>query len=838
MKLVRIKINNRVDRVFNFDGQPTQYNNHYIIRNGNYGEPRELFSIQESASIIDGRNIEPLAIIKTDQTEGKNTLEVTLGKKNNKSVGIKFVEYVRDRREYVCTMKKPEANDTWEVIFKLEGSDSCISIFLHFASTIYDAIIDFGSEASQACWYKDGNKRDINITKSINSISNGNRTSYENHIQFESDTLYKSIYYFKKNIGTEELRPWPDYSSDVLKFLVPTTEEVKDLYKDYFQLPNSKLAQFDIARLARMTVTADGEDVSLNELGIERTLMNNIVMQTLLSIQSSSKSSKDGVYVVLNILMPNVYPIHLISQKLNQLAEDIYGLITNGNTEGKFNNIKAVELRSVSESDASLLGFAQSIQNNKNALKSGYYLIMDAGKGTLDFSLVEVSEERAYVNKSRAGIVGAGNAITYGLIIGLVNDYLSEMASGYVEKPDSERCKMIRLFIYNNILGGKTPGKEGIAVDVAKLQKYNQAVERYKKVFNNLYDGLYKEEPRYKKEPRIITEEDRERSEDFSKLTLKDFTDWINVLSDNNEMLTKESCGYVSIEIENIVSEAIRKMDNVVNCLQQTDKTITSAKYVIFTGRGFLMKEFRDVMRKYLILNRIVVENKTIEVTPLEHMKTGCLDINQLLTGGQYDASPSHQSVGLLRNIDDQSEDSFQSDDRTRMTQNEAPDKQHRGLSFDPIRETRFDGNLEKEGIVLKGITAHSSISLGGWLYTIDTKFKGRKCTVYFDGIHYWITAKDVDSQRLDGAAAQNRYSSSLCFESLFPNVIINSFNDIKIPQIENEPIIIQSIQSDEIEDEDETIANSSSEGIEEPQDELEKGTLLNRVWSWIRGEK
>ena len=219
-------------------------------------------------------------------------------------------------------------------------------------------------------------------------------------------------------------------------------------------------------------------------------------------------------------------------------------------------------------------------------------------------------------------------------------------------------------------------------------------------------------------------------------------------------------------------------------------------------------------------------------------MKSGCLEINQLLTGGQYDASPSHQSIGLLRNIDDRSEDSSHTDaiSKNKKTHDEAPDKQHRG-PLDPIRETRFEGNLEKEGVVIKGITAHSSISLGGWLYTIDTNFKGRKCTVYFDGIHYWITAKDVDSQRLDGAAAQNRYSSSLCFESLFPNVIINSFNDVKIPQKENEPIIIQSMQSDEIEDEEEVDTHSPSEDVEKPQDELDKGTLLNRVWGWIRGE-
>ena len=81
MKLVRIKINNRVDRVFNFDDHPTQSNNHYIIRNGNYGEPRELFSIEEGAVIIDGRSVEPLSINKIEKAETSNTLIVTLGKR-------------------------------------------------------------------------------------------------------------------------------------------------------------------------------------------------------------------------------------------------------------------------------------------------------------------------------------------------------------------------------------------------------------------------------------------------------------------------------------------------------------------------------------------------------------------------------------------------------------------------------------------------------------------------------------------------------------------------------------------------------------------------------------
>ncbi len=343
MKLIKIRINNRVDRVFNFDDLPSQYNNHYIIRNGNFGEPRELFSVEEGAVIIDGRTVVPLSITKIDKDDATNTLIVTLGKKKtDKNVSLKYVEYIPARREFVCIMNKPESSDTWEVKFKLDDFDSSIGIFLHFASTIYDAIVDFGSEASQACWYNDGNKRDINITRSIYELSEKSTPSYKNHVQFENDTLYKSIYYlkkdvrdyyFKKGVENEELKYWPDYSSQLLKFLVPTTVELADLSKDYFQLPNLKLAQFDIAKLAKTVVMANRGDATLEELGIGRILMNNIVMQTLLSIQDSAELSDTEAHVVLNILMPNVYPIHLTSQKLNQLAEDIHGLITNDLTK-------------------------------------------------------------------------------------------------------------------------------------------------------------------------------------------------------------------------------------------------------------------------------------------------------------------------------------------------------------------------------------------------------------------------------------------------------------------------------------------------------------------------
>ena len=880
MKLVTIKINNRINKKINFSNRRWSSNNNFIIRDEDTGEPCELFSIKPDAMLIEGKT-HSIVHVDSFQFDGnKVTVFLDKGKSRNKVDCDCFV-FDQQRNEYVFKMEKPGNGDCIQVEFCLKGSNNFFSVFLYFASIVYDAIVDFGSEASQACWYKNGRRNNVNITMGIHEYpkepeeTQGDTDSQptpnadaatpnltdpvdtpneeprdepeeetddiRNYVQYESDTLYKSIYYIKKNLEDTELKSWPDYTSEIIKFLVSNEEEVDQLQNDYIQLPNVKLTQFDISNYANITVRHMDSYTTLSELQdgiVERILLNNIVLQTLYSIQKNAKSCKRVAYVVLNVLMPNVYPIHVISKKLNQLADDIKSLLKTD----AFKNIKAVELRSVSESDASLLGYANSITSNRQAMKPGNYLIMDAGKGTLDFSLVEVDEHDGYVNRSKAGIIGAGNAITYGLIIGLVNDYLSETMDDYLENTDKQ-ADLIQQFIFDNILNG--------FVDVAKLQKFHIVVEKYKKIYNELFEISANEtetvaeteteasveananETTTHAETETANETSADETQSNAETNLDDlgkFTKWVESLCASRHNLTEASRKYVTIEIKNIAAEAIEKMGGIFNCIHELDQEETAVDYVVFTGRGFLMKEFQKVMLDYLKEAKIV-KQEAYAITPTsDRMKAGCLDINQKLVGGQYDASPSRQTIGLLRNItaDNRGNQNKSESSHGKAALEEKPDRPN-DIFMGGYRRAQvievYSGDFEEDGIAVNGITADSSLSIGGWLYTINKRFCGRKSKVFFDGIHYWITAEGVDKQMLGGTAQQSRMASPLCFESLFPNVSIRGKEEVIVPKEREKPAIVQPLFFVDAQGDDHS-----------EEDDRPKVGWLRFIWEKIKG--
>ena len=836
MKLVTIKINNRIERKLNFDSKIELFNNHYIIRCQDDYQPVELFSIEKGAVIIDGKKEHTMTIEDFKIDEASSIVHVYLSKtnKSNKFAETEEFELVNSnlRNEYVCKLLPPTSKK-WEVQFHLD--DKTISIFLYCASIVYDAIIDFGSEASQACWFKDENQHNINLTESImnatlthakasttkitttvttsqtqdsaivsttegepsqtqdstpvatatTSAQNQHPRTPKDYYQFESDTLYKSIYYIKKDLGDgTTINEWPDYGDDTIKFLVSNTEEATKLNNDYLLIPNSKLFQFDLSNYTQMTVKRKGKKIALNELDnkiVERILLNNIVKQVLLAIQDNANNSGHDAYLVLNVLMPNVYPIHITANKLNQLAKDIRTLLSGSDKEA-FDRIKAVELQPISESDASLLGHVtHSIESEDDAIDEGNYLIMDAGKGTLDFSVMEVSEGDGYVNKNRSGIIGAGNAVTYGLIIGLINDYLSHMMTGYNDKTPEQKHRLIQQFVFEKILSGKNTAR----FDIANLLRFTNAVEEYKKTYNLLYIN---------KTSDIESIQESTKSDTFDSLTLQGFTSWVNELSTKKTKLTRESCQYVTYEIENIVAEAMKKMKSIFSNTTLDKSGKAPIDYVVFTGRGFLMKQLQDAMWESLA--DFVKPDRPPLIPEEEQMKIGCLNINQILIGDKYDSSPSRQTVGVLNRIKN-SDNRAAQNAASKTNSEEKPDKQRNKLT--PYRIAgEGEGELEKEGKTIKNITADSIVYIGGWGYSIPKRFRRKNCKIFFDGSNYWITAKGVDSAALN--LNQNaKYKSPLCFESLFPNVVIDSQDKVVIPQAIDKKAIEEKQEDDYI---------------------------------------
>ena len=119
----------------------------------------------------------------------------------------------------------------------------------------------------------------------------------------------------------------------------------------------------------------------------------------------------------LHLLIPNVYSQQQVNQLLNDTFEDL-------NAIGKLYGIGAVEILTMSESDAAFCGvYKRAIANGDGRFTRKHdprnpdlFLIVDAGKGTLDFSVLEKGAGNSFYSRFKAGIPGSGQLLTFAVM--------------------------------------------------------------------------------------------------------------------------------------------------------------------------------------------------------------------------------------------------------------------------------------------------------------------------------------------------------------------------------------------------------------------------------------
>ena len=800
-----LKINGRVDKVLNFDSDD-ESNNHYVVK-PQAGSPITLIELGAKENYVSSESAAGnLTFSDVDKKVSTDcmTIKIALGPKlsqkfqngRNGSSDFEGIIYGTNQKDSATKMLqlllKRKAEEPLHIKLEfgigetIDKIDRKKTVHIYVVDVVYDAIVDFGSEASQACWLKDSpNPSFINLTASIRNAS-GKASKHDNDfVQYEYDVaedkmLYRSIYYLKKELGDTDLNglnSWPNYEKDTVRFLREVNDED---FNEYIQIPNIKLLNFKLKGCVNNRVTVGGIEYEIKEIkeGVIPTMvMNNIIFQTLQCIEhniNATCGSGKSCGLVLNILMPNVYPIHMVSQKLNRLAKDIEGI------RSIIPHIKGVELRYISESDASLLGYINK-NTGQQTFEEGNYLIVDVGKGTLDFSLIELKRQDGLTNKRRGGIVGAGAAITYGVLVGLVNEYLTEYCKGYDVRPRDEKDSLIRTFIYEQILK---------CDDIAKLNATMDNIEEYKKTYNDFYG----------KGHGIISPD--AMSGDFDELKLNDgafcfnnvLKDWIS----KRHNLSEESSIYVTAEIEMIVREAMKRMKSVLNK--------EKAMVVVFAGRGCLMKELRVRLKEELLAHGLLEKSDGNELVSLKTMKTGCMHINQLLRAESYDTAESHQSFSVLDPIEESGEKK-QKKKRVEATQDEKSnwgDRLRKEMEDEGIvRGTinvalKINGALKPFRTVSEGYgnlaqgtelgtinSAFSRINIGGWYYSIHKNFVNKRCKLLFDGSHYIIVSDGVEPQELDDKFIEGSQDAELGFESLFPNISIQNAEMVVIPKMD-----------------------------------------------------
>lgn len=283
---------------------------------------------------------------------------------------------------------------------------------------MYRVALDFGSEASQGLLLpmgmgaKESTLPFIDLAKcylypQYKDQKNNAFHQFE-HWEAHSD-LFRSVFYVK----------------DRHPLFLSLQNDDNMLLKEGSQLPNIKIALLD------------------NNSGNVIRYYANIVLQFIRAAcwQIMDYRTREGgshpIGLRLDLLVPNVMDMGL-TRKLIADIQSKFSSMMDDSVMGLF----LLEINPFSESDASFLGYFQNHRGSKDRLVEGRsYLMIDGGKGTMDYSVISILDTVSYYSKYRDGFVGSGNAVTYAVF-----DHLCAVIVGFLDNANRRKLMTSLLF--------------------------------------------------------------------------------------------------------------------------------------------------------------------------------------------------------------------------------------------------------------------------------------------------------------------------------------------------------------------------------------------------------
>lgn len=772
MKILNLNINNRVRYALNFDKKQANNVDFVVPKQDN-----SLFAFLKTS--------EDKVLIRTQEGEKKYSLDYVL---DGNELRVDLLPYQSGQSKGKQPKKPTEilihdkqwsgmsSLDYLRVVFVLhdteqENIEREIRFTLCELTSIFNVVLDFGSEASQMAISRRGGTIGLNaVTNIFSTIKNRFGESSEEddkYVQHEKGTtqLYRSIYYVKKDIESAVApEPWDTAETDVMSFLSKRSS-LEELKQDYTPLPNAKIASFGGVAVPQIRIA--GIDNPILEYGDDffyRKAVDLFINEALSIIQNRLPGQKKAVNIC--ILMPNVYPLTTINKKLSDMADDIRHMLDSIHLD----TILGFELTYASESDASMLGlFAANILEAFTA-DAGNYLIMDAGKGTLDFSILKYDpkQTKRYKNLCRSGIVGAGQAITYAIALALVREFIEQNCEDFDNAKVDEQVKDV---VFNHIYKG----------DIAEQFDFWANVEEYKKKYNENDFRNKRENP----EPSIT----------LDKVQLRGVNNFIKSL----DYQIPDPQNYIDNEIKGIALDVSLKLHQVTNRISTNSDHAIKIDKVIFTGRGFLMRAFREQIQAVLLAMEPGIQDNVITLS--EKMpgfeKSICLYIAGLLAGGSYDVSLDGTPV-LLEKKRKQESGKVASKKETQDQSGTGQVILEFVKTFGNIMNIIAPNTEEDETeFVLAGnvdstesarITTFADIvNIGGVPYglpNLPEKALHKSISFIYDGEEFLIQQGNQEYRFADNKVNLQRWHD---FESIFPNVNISNASQVVIPPTVNE---------------------------------------------------
>jgi Swt1-like HEPN len=341
-----------------------------------------------------------------------------------------------------------------KIVFQLWVNDKSYTgeIKTHFAppQLISDVAMDFGSEASQIVVHprgKGGVLRRFPLLKEMQeqfyqSLQGPfhQEDSSEKERPSTDKEFFRSQVFVRRTdaVFFKQTQPNAHQTNDLVCTLTKKSD-IDELKKTHFLIANPKLAHlgaYGNFEIQFQNAQSNEKGSLKNDFGelvsdIQQTIIYHF-LHAVLGRLDQHEGKSNPRFINIKFLVPNVLDQAAVSNLIHQT----YQFLQQPQIAYTY-RIKGVEVGTLSESDASFLGYWQT---EKNILKANAkYLIIDVGKGTTDFSIIESDAHLELSSSYRSGFIGAGNVLTYAFIETVVSAFLGE----YVN--DVNRQKLLRI---------------------------------------------------------------------------------------------------------------------------------------------------------------------------------------------------------------------------------------------------------------------------------------------------------------------------------------------------------------------------------------------------------
>lgn len=464
--------------------------------------------------------------------------------------------------------------DSLLVVFKLEPAEgnftysTVVRYYLVERAKIKFAGLDFGSEASQM-YYASHNEAGIleqlpdNLFVSVKNDLGIPGKDYQNFLQFEKGSnFFKSIFFADKTLkagqGTSLSNVYT--FTDSLNMMTRSADlNEADFFTERTSIPNLKIihGNTEFANTINFDISSNGSTSTKSLVFLKDSIYASLLHRIIGAFVKSKIEEGEDAYLRFCVLVPNIYSIHEVV-KVKKIIRHILKSVD------KKNRIKGVEIWNLSESDASFLGSVRSL----NLEAGGYYIIIDSGKGTTDFSVIRLQNDYKNICRPvyRNGFTGAGNLISFAFLQSVLH-YIRSLGDAHKKS----LAEFIRINMSTNTMNDFT-------------YELYQHIEKWKKNYSTSGKTQAQVEEEW------ATAKSGER-------TLSDLFQTVPLSSDVLDLLrTIENVydwnGYVAQAIDSLVNNVATNLEPIIEYLNQD----TKCGGVLMTGRAFHFVPLKNAM--------------------------------------------------------------------------------------------------------------------------------------------------------------------------------------------------------------------------------------------------